>query len=136
MPRDTAKYIKVVPSVSPDVISSAVNGAVIDTRGFDEALIILDCGVIAATGTLDAKVQEDTVLAFDDAPADIANAAFSQKVTGDSSTLFVARVLLENPRKRFIRVVLTQATAAVDAGCSVALMSALKLPAQAMEFDV
>ena len=134
-PRDTAKYVKAVPSVSPDVISTTVNGAVVDTIGFDEAMIILDCGVLAATATLDVKIQEDDNLAFA-SPTDITGAAFTQKLTGDSSKLFVGRVLLEGSRQRFIRAVAVQAVAAVDAGVSIVLMSALNRPAQTPEFDV
>ena len=133
--QDMAAEMKMVRGVSADVISGAVNGPAIDTAGFDEALIILDVGTIAATGTLAVKVQEDTASAFG-SPTDIAGAAFTSKVTGDSNTVFVGRVQLEVGREQFIRIVATQATAAVDAGVIVVLTNPVQQPAQTPEFAV
>lgn len=127
--------VKCVQSVRPQSVTGAVNGQEIDTAGYDEALIILDVGAITATGTLDVKMQETDTSGS--GYADIASAAFSQKTNATQNTMYVARLKLDSPRKRYIRVVATQATAAVLAGVSVVLgQKNVTGASQTLAFDI
>lgn len=126
---------KVVQSVRPQSVSGTVNGQEVDTAGYDEAMIVLDVGAITATGTLDVKVQETDTSGS--GYADVASAAFSQKVTATQNAVYVARLKCDGARKRYIRIVAVQATAAVLAGCSVVLFQKYFTgTAQSLAFDL
>lgn len=128
--------LKVLHSHDAGAVTGTDNGAVIDAAGFDEAIIILNVGVIAATGTLNVKVQEDDVVAFS-SPADIAGAAFAEVLTAGDQTTKIGRVRLEGSRQGFIRVVATQAVAGADASVDVILLQAHRAADYvAPDFDV
>jgi hypothetical protein len=113
--------VKVVPGINADAISGAVNGPEFDTAGWDEAIIVLNAGVIAATGTLDCKVQESDTSGS--GHADITGAAFTQVVTAGDESIAIGRLKLGSSRgrKRYMRLVMTQAVAGADGGAIVIL---------------
>jgi len=128
--------VKVFQCIKPQSIGigATVTGTVVDTAGYDEAMIILDVGTITATGTLDVKVQEAVVAAFS-TPIDITGAAFPQVLPATDDAVFVGHVRLTAARKRYMRVSATDATAAALMGCSIVLMKGIVKPAQTMSFS-
>lgn len=107
---DTA--IKIVHGHDCESLTADSNGEIIDTKGWDEALLIVNIGVIAATGTIDVTVEEDALVAFASG-TDISGAVFDQVLTaGDQISMF-CRIRIESPRERFFRCVMDQGTAAV-----------------------
>lgn len=125
---------KLVRSVAPQSVVGTINGAAVDTRGYEEALWSLDCGAITATGTLDVKIQESA----DGSTGwvDIASAVFSQKTNATQNTIFQGYVAVSPTRKAFQRAVATQATAAVLASVSCILGRPRATGAQANAFVV
>ncbi|MEQ1405648.1 hypothetical protein ABK249_11955 [Neorhizobium sp. Rsf11] len=64
--KDTFHDTKVVQAVAPAVLSANQNGAVIDLRGFDSALFVINTGAIDAAGAFGLKLQEsDTTTSGD-----------------------------------------------------------------------
>jgi hypothetical protein len=135
MPPQVARDIKSFQSIKPQSSSTTVNGTAIDTAGYDEAVIVLDCGTTTATGTLDVKVQESVDAAFS-SPIDIAGAAFAQVTPTNDDAIYVGTIRLEGARKQFIRVVGVAATAASIYGASVHLAQGESKPAQTPSFAV
>lgn len=93
---------KLVQSIKAQSVNGTVNGSIVDTAGFDEAVILLNLGT--AGGNVDVKVQEDDDPAGG-TMADIASAAFSQKTAATDDASYQATLRMEAPRKRYIRVV-------------------------------
>ena len=97
-----------------------LTGAAVDTAGYQEAIVILTLGIIAATGTLDVKVQDCATVGG--IYVDVPGAVFSQKVDADDSKTYVGRLKLDgNLVKRFIKLVGTAAVAAAEYGAVVQL---------------
>jgi len=113
--------IKVVTGIQPQSVSGAVNGTEFDTAGWDEACVVLQAGAITSGGTLDCKIQETDVTGS--GYADITGAAFTQRTNALQNTILIGRLKLGVPkaRKRYMRVVMTQATQAALGACSVIL---------------
>lgn len=110
--------VKPVQSVRAQSVSGTVNGTGVDTAGFDEALAIFDCGTITASGTLDVKIQEsDNNSTF----TDVSGAAFSQKTPSNDEAIYSGRIKCDGSRKRYLRAVAVQATAAALASVSFVL---------------
>ncbi len=99
--------------IDPQVITGAaapgtvVKGAAVDRRGFEEALVTLQHGAVAAGGTVSVKVQESDTQTDGDF-ADVANAAFANIAGGAAVTsgIYAGRLNLAG-RKRYLRVVAT-----------------------------
>lgn len=123
------EWLKAVKSLDPKSQSGAAlhKGTGVDTLGFGEALIVMLIGVITSGGTYAWKVQEsDTDV--DGGYADITGAALAT-VDGDDGTLRVGRIKLGEGRKRWLRIVATDGTAAVvSAGCIILTGSPHRLP--------
>ncbi|HOC18441.1 MAG TPA: hypothetical protein PKK95_09245 [Vicinamibacterales bacterium] len=101
---------KLVTSLQPQAFSGASAGDAVDTAGYDEAVVIFACGVIAANGTLDVKVQEcDT---SDGTFTDVEDAVFSQKTPTTDQAMYAGYIRCEGVRKRWLKAHATQATAA------------------------
>jgi hypothetical protein len=103
---------KVFQTVPAQDLSGAVNGAVLDTAGWDELLVIVNAGLATGAGTLNVKVQEDTLVAFS-SPSDISGAAFTEIVAANDNTSYIGRIKLDGDRQQFMRAVATQAVASV-----------------------
>lgn len=101
--------------------AGTVNGAGINVQGVDEALIHLILGTLAASATIDVKVQDsDDNSTF----TDITGAVFAQKTqaAGDGGKEFVGRINLAGQVKKFIRVVSVVAVAAAANSVGVTLI--------------
>lgn len=84
--------------ISQSIGAATVDGTGIDTKSFDEALIVLNVGT--TDGTLDVKVQESADnITF----TDVAGAAFAQVVPANDNTAYVGRVRVKN-FKRYLRL--------------------------------
>lgn len=103
---------------SEDLATGTKTGAPVDTKDFEEALIILDAGVATATGTLDVTVEEgDTTGGSFTA---IAGAAFVQIVAANDERILVGRIRVKN-FKKFIRTIAVVATDTVEASVIILL---------------
>lgn len=112
--------MKVVAGIPAGSYAAAtVNGAVFDTKDFDELLIILDSKLNQATGTLDVKVQEGRESDLSDA-ADITGAVFAQITTVNDATIYHARINCKN-WERYMRIVGVVAVADCEYGVTVIL---------------
>lgn len=97
-------------ALEPIAASSAQNGIVIDTMGYNSMDFVIQNG--AATGaptsyTVDAKVQEGAAANLSDA-ADVSGLTITQ-ITADSKTAVIRVEGLGTSRKRYLRVVVTPA---------------------------
>lgn len=102
----TRKAMAIVPQSS----SAAVTGTGIDCQGFSWMDVTLLLGAMAANATSDVTLEEGDTLGG--SYAAISGAVFAQKVAAShASKAFSGQIDLRK-RKRFIRVVATQATAA------------------------
>jgi hypothetical protein len=132
--------LKAVVGVVPDAHGAGtVNGAAIDTLGFNRALIIVNSGTNEATGTLDVKVQHCATSGG--TYADITDAVFTQITTANDNTIYVGEVKIGavNSVNRYIRVVAVIGTASGDSGSVVILGRAEDLPVEqvnTVEFSV
>jgi hypothetical protein len=111
-----------VQAYDPDSLAIGTDtSAEIDVRGYYEALLIVNVGDIASTGTLDCKVQAASTAAG--SLSDITGAAITQQTEagGDSNSVVVGRILC-NGTNPFWKVITTAATAAAECGVSVLLI--------------
>lgn len=93
-------------------VVGAVNGATLDMQGWEGVLVTINLGVIVATGTLDGKLQSGAQSNASDM-ADVAASNITQLLPANSGS--IVQVSLYRPTNRYVRVVLTQATAGVTA---------------------
>jgi hypothetical protein len=108
-------------AMAPASSSTARNGSAIDMQGWDGCEFILEVGDIASTGTLNAKVQKDDNSSFS-SPTDITGAAITQLGdTGDNTVIIIS---VREPSERYLRIVVTAATAASISGVTAIRFSA------------
>ena len=132
---DSGSELKAVQALAPASQSVAThNGDAVDTKGFKEALFILNAGVASATGTADVKVQECAT--SDGQYADIEGAAFTQITTANDVAIYQGRVRITPTRKRYLRAVAVVGTDVVVLGVAVILGDAQNLPAAEPAFDI
>lgn len=91
---------------------TAINSAVVDMAGFDGIVFLTNVGTIAATGTASIKAQQDIVVGMAGA-ADLAGTGQSFIDTDDNKSVAVD---VKRPNERFLRLVITRATANSDWG--------------------
>lgn len=110
-----SNHLRVTPSLVPAVRTTGANGAGVDCRGFEDALVILHVGAHDRTTgdeTLDVKIQESSDNGGSDAFADVAGAAFAQiaaqSIDATKGNSFVMNVKLSK-RERYLRAVGTPA---------------------------
>jgi len=114
---ETSTHYRSPVTIVPQSVSGAVESDAIDTAGWEEALLIVHAGAITATGTLDFKAQEcDT---SDGTYADVDGSDFDQLTHGTEETGFTGILHLGSlaGRKRYLKIVATQATEAAM-GCA------------------
>jgi hypothetical protein len=125
--RDLASNLAIRESIRPAVHSAAtVTGEVVDTRGFDSAMVAVAVGAVAASGNVTLKLQHSETTSggdFSDVTAADLVGAFPAALL--TNTAF--RVGYTGPR-RYLRVFGT-----LNSGTSVAYSAAVVLgsPAQA-----
>lgn len=129
MPKQTAhQEIKAIHSLLPQSLQvGANNGAGIDCRGFDEALIVVAAGAVTGSGSHVFKVQESGDNAVADAYADVASAAFTAITADNDNTVYVGRVNLRE-RQRYLRVVDTGGVAVMEGAALIVLLGSRTLP--------
>ena len=137
MARQIAVEVKAVQTILAQVVAqdATVNGAAVDCQNFDEAMIVLDVGTVAATGTLDVKIQESVDSAFT-SPLDITGAVFVQVTPSNDVAVFVGSLKLEAGRLQFIRAVAVDATAIAECGVVIHLANPVQRPAQTPAWTV
>lgn len=121
-----SEHLRPYRGLQPKAYTSSTNGTGVDTRGFEEALVILHAGTWT-DGTHTVKVQEST---DNSTFSDVSGAAFtavSSAATDDD--VWVGRLNLRN-RDRYIRLVNTVASATTGAvlGAEVILCGARTVP--------
>jgi len=57
MRKDAYSNVKVVPAINPAVKTDAENGATIDRKGYDSALIVVQTGAIVSAGDFGFKLH-------------------------------------------------------------------------------
>lgn len=130
----TEGRIKKLQAIDPVSSSSAVNGIAIDTLGFDEVIFLLHNGVTSATGTCDWKIQHDD--ASGGAYSNITGATVPQVTPTNDNALYSIRVKTAG-KKRFMRVVATNATAAsVVSAIALLIETKAKQPSQGHTTEV
>lgn len=99
-------------STATTLINNAAAGSAtgIDTRGYDEALIMLNLTSISGAGTLDIGTYFGASNSDAVAISALTGASFAQKSNGDDG-VFVGRVKVKN-QARYLYVKAVQATAA------------------------
>jgi hypothetical protein len=102
-------------AVNPQSITSgaAVNGATIDTLGWDGVEFVINMGAFTGSGALDAYVQSGANSNASDM-ANIANAALAQVAAANNNNVAVIDVY--RPTNRYVRLVLLQSVNTVVAG--------------------
>ena len=107
--------LKVQPTLDPEVRTAVANGAGVDCRGFEDALVILHIGAHDRTTgdeTLNVKLQESSDNGSGDAFADVAGGAFAQiagqAIDATKGNSYVMNVKLSK-RERYLRAVGTPA---------------------------
>ncbi|MHC1949867.1 hypothetical protein IF803_36715 [Bradyrhizobium sp. UFLA06-06] len=56
--RDISQNIGFAQTIAPAVQTATVNGAAIDTNGFESAAMVISTGAIAGAGNFTAKIQD------------------------------------------------------------------------------
>ena len=107
------EYALIAQDVVPASSDTGRNGTGVDMMGWDGCDFILCVGDIASSGTLDMKIQKDTVSNFA-SPTDITSAAITQ--LGDTDDNAVCVISICEPSERYLRSVVTAATAASVSG--------------------
>ena len=92
--------------------TTAINGSVVDTQGFDGVVFVVAMGAITAGAVTSVKVQQGAASDLSDA-ADIAGTSVAIADTADNKLVYVE---VSHPRERYVRCVVSRATqnAAVD----------------------
>jgi len=115
---DVAAFNAAVGIQADDYGAVTTNGTGVDTRGYHQALVILNVGTV--TTSLDVKVQESSDDDTADSYADITGAAFTQVTTANDNAIYVARINLTGT-ERYIRIVGTGVGASCELAASVIL---------------
>lgn len=117
--RDLAHNIAVRSAIAPAVQAASVDGAVIDTFGFNSVAFAISTGDIAGSGSFTAKVQDsDDGVTFADAPADRLHGSVPAAFAA-SSTLKVGYV----GYKRYVRLGIAKTSGTSIALGAIAILS-------------
>jgi hypothetical protein len=102
------KIVQAISLTAGAAGTTAINGAAIDMAGFDGVVFVVQFGAIVGTAVTSIKVQQDTTAAFG-APADLLGSGQAVADTDDNKVFYVD---VKAPRKDFVRLVVSRATAA------------------------
>ncbi len=104
--------------INPISSSTVLNGTGIDVSGWDGVIFVLNVGLIAATGIVNAKIQRDADSGFSD-PTDLTPAMAQLADTDDNQIhLFSVPMEILPAGENFVRIVVTPATAAALIGAT------------------
>lgn len=113
------------------------SGIGIDTKDYNEALVVLNMGATTSNGTVDVTVRSDTVNSANASSSDaISGATFTQITTDNDNACYVGNINLRDVgRYLFVKSVVANQNA--DFGISVILSKADSVPtSQTLTFDV
>jgi hypothetical protein len=114
--KDTYHDNKAVQAIAPAVVTANTNGAAIDLKGFDSALIVINTGAIEGDGAYSVKLQESDVTTSGQF-TDVAAADLLGTLPTALEANKVYRLgYIGSKRKRYIRAVATKGS-----GTSIAL---------------
>jgi hypothetical protein len=118
--RDLYSNIGAVSALVPSVKSASVDGAAVDTKGFNSAAFVVNTGAIVSAGDFGAKLQESDTTT----DGDFADVAADQVDTNAPVTLEASSTYKLGYRgfKRYARVVLTKAGGTSIAAGAVAVL--------------
>ena len=94
------KSVHMLDAASYGAAAEAFSGEV-DCKGFDELLVVINCGAFTATGDVVFQAEESD--SSGSGFADISGAAIAEKVAADDQKTYLLRIDLRK-RKRYIRV--------------------------------
>ena len=99
--RSVYDNIKSLFALRPQVATASVNGAGVDTLGYNSAAVTLEVGAVSGTTpTLDVKIQDST----DNATfADVSGLIFTQVTTANNSQVLRIEGLGTSTRRRYLR---------------------------------
>lgn len=104
--------------------NEARNSAGLDTKGMEQCAVIGIIGLLAATDTVDIKVQDSDDDGAGDAYADLAGAAFAQQTDTEDHALLYGKIKCNTAGvKRWLRVVVTNGGAATTGSGAAMLVS-------------
>jgi len=86
--------------------TSAINGAIVDTLGYDGVMVIITMGAITAGAVTSAKLQTGD----DSALADAADVTGATVTIADDDDAKIFAIDLRRPLERYVRVVVSRAT--------------------------
>jgi len=112
-----ADVMSITTEIVPVSVSGAVNGAGVDMNGWDGVLFLVHVGAMGTAATLDAKVQTHEDSSFSTGTADVVGAALTQILAATGGGKVYA-IDVWRPGEQFVRIVVTQATAAVLASAT------------------
>lgn len=90
--------------------TTTINSAVVDMQGYDGCVFLTSVGTIVSTGTATVKVQQDVTSGMSTA-ADLAGSGQAFVDTDDNKSVAVD---VKRPLERYVRLVVTRATANSD----------------------
>lgn len=109
----SGKVTRVVNGVSAGQATN--NGTAVDMKGFDSVTFYVLIGAIASTGTVEVKAQQSSDNGSSDAFSDLEGSAITYTDADDNKVVVLE---IANPQKRYVRPVVTTATAnGVIDGC-------------------
>ncbi len=110
--------VLITDEINPVSATVATNGTGVDVSGWDGVIFILNVGLLAATATLNAKIQRDGDSAFSD-PTDLTPAMAALADSDDNEIhLFSVPTEILPAGEKFCRIVVTPATAAALIGAT------------------
>jgi len=118
--RDLRNNLGAAESVRPAVHADSVTGEIVDTRGFDSAMVLVQTGAIAGAGDFTPKLQHSDTTTGGDF-ADVESADLLGKFPAILTANGVTRVGYAGP-KRYLRAVLTK-----NGGTSIAASASVVL---------
>jgi hypothetical protein len=99
---DIASGTSTVLAIPVAVHSGTATGVAVDTRGAQSIFVIVHCGTVTSTATMDLKVQSDDNSGFTSA-TDVTGATFTQLTASNHEKVLVGRVNMTGS-ERYIRV--------------------------------
>lgn len=118
--RNPTEYCKAVSTLKADNYSAAsTDGTAVDTKGFRQALVILDAGTAAASAEADVHIESS---ADNSTWADISGATFAQITTANDEKVYVGSVACDLNARYLRAVVAGDGTNAVELSVVFVLM--------------
>ena len=112
-----AKLTRVIKATAAG--TSAVNGSTIDMKGYDSVTFVVGFGAITSGAVTSIKAQQGAASDLADA-ADLAGTSITVEDSDDDQAVMLE---INQPRERYVRVVVSRATQSSEVDFAVALQS-------------